>query len=502
MHKVDVPINFRPNVTFFFRKDRKRWIVEYDLPHSKKPRMLLTLPSGTTERQVKRVSSEKSADLIQGMLTEKEYKKYSSLSQGVSIAKGLKEYLSLTSVNKSERIRNEDRTHVPRSFSYFMSKESFKEAKELIEGKEKDLNPRRFCYQHMKEKAMEEGLRDIGFSFTHFSQIKEEHILNYRGYLLSEVEKRKSFEKELRPRFQVANSEEKKQLERERKSHGMAPTTAKGNLKTVFKVFKALKENKVIKEDPCVEVPSIKLTERDAVRSTTITQDQITQIIKADFKPDKRTDFRMKEFFLFLRKTGAREGEGLHLEWADIVNGVWKIRHKPNCPTKFGIGWSPKWNKERDVILSPLALRILELLPRSKNVGYVANDPTPYPAQFIFTSKDRRRGAPKGQRCRIDRIEKTWKKLLEAAELPSLGFDKLILHDLRRTKNVENQHVKGMGLDELCKQLGHSAKVNQSNYRGQVDPKILEIRAEISRLEAKIQEYSGESDLVSFLSSN
>jgi len=86
---------------------------------------------------------------------------------------------------------------------------------------------------------------------------------------------------------------------------------------------------------------------------------------------------------------------------------------------------------------------------------------------------------------------KTWKNLLEAAGVPAVGFDKIVLHDLRRFKNMENKHVKSMSLEEMCRELGNSAKVNQSNYKGQVDPKILEIQAQISQLQAKLQEYQG-----------
>ena len=62
--------------------------------------------------------------------------------------------------------------------------------------------------------------------------------------------------------------------------------------------------------------------------------------------------------------TGARLGEVLHLEWEDIEDGFWHIRYKPNCPTKFGMGWSPKWEKSRSIPLKSEALEVLENQPR------------------------------------------------------------------------------------------------------------------------------------------
>ena len=53
----------------------------------------------------------------------------------------------------------------------------------------------------------------------------------------------------------------------------------------------------------------------------------------------------------FLIFTGARLGEVLHLELDDIKDGVWMIKSKPNCMTKEGIGWAPKWEKSRMIPL-------------------------------------------------------------------------------------------------------------------------------------------------------
>ncbi|GEM_PF-6617647 len=91
-----------------------------------------------------------------------------------------------------------------------------------------------------------------------------------------------------------------------------------------------------------------------------------------------------------------------------------------------------------DIVLSPQALRLLDLIPRAETVGYIANDPKPYPAQFVFTVKDRGADKPAGQRRRVDKIDKSWKALLKAAGVPFEGPEKLVMHDTRRFKNMEN----------------------------------------------------------------
>ncbi len=504
MNKIDVPLNYRPNLVFFFRNDRSRWQLEYDLPAAKKVRMIMTLPKETSARSVKKIAEEKTSDLNKGLLTEKEFLKISELEAGLTIAEGLQKYLVLSALGKGNKTKFIDRTRVPRVFSYFMSPASFLEANSLIEGNAEDeglshhSKPIGF---NMKEQAIQNGCKEIGFSFTYFSQIKDEHVIKYKNYLLTEVEARKRFEKEMRSKWFNATDTEKKQLLAERSKRGFSPMTARGNFVTLKKVFNALKCNKEINFDPSLDVPNIKLSEKDSVRSNTPTQDQINKILKCEYEADKRTGFHTKIFFFFLKETGARVGEALHLEWIDIENGVWKIRHKENCPTQFGIGWSPKWAKERDIVLSSLALRLLESIPKAETVGYITNDPKPYPAQFVFSIKDRGAGKPAGQRRRVDKIDKSWKGLLKAAGVPYEGPEKLIPHDTRRFKNMENEHIKNKSLQERCEELGNSARVNQTNYKGKVDPKIQEIQAQINSLQAKISEYRGD-DEISFLVSS
>ena len=75
MHKVRIPINYRPNLTFFYRKERKCWVLEYDIPIDESEiRTRLSLPKNVqSESQVKEIATRKQSDLVRGILTEKEY---------------------------------------------------------------------------------------------------------------------------------------------------------------------------------------------------------------------------------------------------------------------------------------------------------------------------------------------------------------------------------------------------------------------------------------------
>ena len=199
-------------------------------------------------------------------------------------------------------------------------------------------------------------------------------------------------------------------------------------------------------------------------------------------------DFPIKEFFLFARETGARLGEILHLEWDDVKDGIWHLKRKPSCPTKYGLGWAPKWGKERKVFLSPTAQAVLDSLPKVASVGWQQHPRMSYPANFVFVVRDHK--SPEGWR-RTDQINKTWRSLLKAAGLPYEGPDKLIRHDLRRTWNQEAQNFRG--LDEVMRsqQLGHSTAVNHLHYAGEIDP-------DMQRLLAKLKASSG-GNLIPFL---
>ncbi len=137
---------------------------------------------------------------------------------------------------------------------------------------------------------------------------------------------------------------------------------------------------------------------------------------------------------------------------------------KNNCLLFLSmLGWKPKWGKERKIPLTTTAQAILDALPKVQTVGYMKNNPSAFPAHFIFGVPDDK---IKGVWRRVDDIDKSWAGLLKAAGLEFCGPESFVRHDLRRTWNVEKKDFGG--IDDLLRaqQLGHSQKVNQNHYSG------------------------------------
>lgn len=273
------------------------------------------------------------------------------------------------------------------------------------------------------------------FKLTEIHQITEYHLIDYKNYLIKRIG-----------------------------SKEIAPTTGQTHLTLVKKVFTWLEENKKILVNPAKNLKPIRVSAESKARTKTFNLTQIQQVMKAPF--EAKNGFPIKLLFLFLRETGARIGEALHLEWGDIHDGIWEIKHKPCCPTHYGLGWSPKWKKNRRVFLTPDALKILEALPKVHSVGYINNNPHPYPANFVFVIRDNKN---LGGWRRVDCVARTWRGLLKAAGLPYEGADSFVRHDMRRTWNVEAKNVRG--IDELIRsqQLGNSPVINRTNYAGEQD---------------------------------
>jgi len=188
-------------------------------------------------------------------------------------------------------------------------------------------------------------------------------------------------------------------------------------------------------------------------------------------------------------------GEALHLEFTDIVNGIWKLREKPMCPTKYGMGWIPKCDGERDIALTPRALAIIEEIKTEvegrKIVGYIKDEKTAYVAQFVFTINDYGRYNDGGKR-RMDSVKKAWKSLLKTAGVRSYSFESINFHDFRRYRNEMNDKIKGMSASERGRELGNSESVNKAHYTGQLDDELLQMAAEMRALKQQIIELQEE----------
>jgi len=442
-NKIEVPFDYNPNMYCYYRKKRNRWFLEYDLPAQQKILMVITLPRSTSSRRAKEIEKFKIKDLMAGKLTDKEYKKLCSrtVNKNLTIEEAIDKYREITAFNKTRDTRREEKVRLPTLFSFFKKK----------------------------------------YKFTHINQFKKEHLIEYRSHLLREAMIRREFVEVVEVKMPLLNDEkEKRSLMREIKNHGISPATARNKLRDVKTVFNCLKENGHILINPVLEVKAIRLQEKDSVRSKTFSQEQIFKIMQCDYQTDPRVDFPIKKFFLFLRETGARLKEALYLERDDVVDGIWDIKAKPNCPTKYGLGWTPKWGKERQVVLSPTAIKIIELIPVVPSVGYIKKSHHPYPANFVFTIIDRHL-LNLGGRRRVDSIVGTWNGLLRSAGLPDYGLEKLVRHDLRRTRNVEDKHLNGMSDEERGRRLGNRPEVNRRHYAGEVDEDLLRLQARLRR---------------------
>jgi integrase len=199
-----------------------------------------------------------------------------------------------------------------------------------------------------------------------------------------------------------------------------------------------------------------------------------------------QSGFDIKAFVLFIYATGLRPGEVRHLEWDDIDLQTRKLRlkTKKNCPTRYGLGWKPKWSKEREVDLNDMAMMILKRLPRLKSVGYIKGHSNPYPANFVFVTKDDARSS-KGQVSwkRIDDVRYSWRKLLYAAKLWTPDNEKLLLgecpfhrHDVRRSWSAHAKESGAFSVEEASKVLGHDPLVNAQHYAAQIRDNRLQVK--------------------------
>ncbi|MDX2471570.1 MAG: tyrosine-type recombinase/integrase [SAR324 cluster bacterium] len=175
----------------------------------------------------------------------------------------------------------------------------------------------------------------------------------------------------------------------------------------------------------------------------------------------------VSEIIQFLIFTGARLGEVLHAEWSDfdLDKGIWHIRQKPNCPTKDNLGWSPKWNKSRSIVLFPEAKQILDKLPRHKSFGNVSIrdkdhriiKTEQHKASFIFPKEVKRNQVVYYER--VDSIKKSWATLLKQANVTDLQ-----VKDLRTYCNHLLKSKYGFSAKEAGSYLGNSEKVNETHY--------------------------------------
>ena len=277
------------------------------------------------------------------------------------------------------------------------------------------------------------------------------------------------------------------------RSKGLKRSSIKSYWMAISKLFNKFKKLKLIKLDnPMqeVELPKDGKMTRDRVPSIDEVSAILTALDNSAVKSHRVSPTSaIVRFALF---TGARIGEILHAEWGDfdISSGYWCIKNKPVCPGIEGIGWYPKWRKERAVKLFPEALAVLDELPRVKSTGVVKDDfgnEMEISANFVFAKKTvkiekdcrmkRKKGYFNCARCsehsdiykcssrqinfsRCDSIKKAWGTIKEKA-----GIEDLYLHDLRRFFNrVILQEKLGFSPEESGRYIGNTEEVNRDHY--------------------------------------
>lgn len=276
---------------------------------------------------------------------------------------------------------------------------------------------------------------------------------------------------------------------------GKSEATLKTYLRTVNKVFNWLIDKELFdKKNPCKTVIIPK--KHNGVRDRLPSNSEIQALLTVKVQGGSRQWTPIQAIIQFLAFTGARVGEVLHAEWSDfdLDNGIWHIRYKADCPTKDGLGWSPKWEKERSVFLFPEALEVLKSIPRVETVGFVQirdNDGKitgleAHPASFIFAKKEISiaPNCPMKQnemkfkcfKCgyvddyeecsyrnviysRVDNIQRAFSRLKEKA-----GVEDLQLKDLRTYFNHILKSKFLFSSKEAGSYLGNSEEVNERHY--------------------------------------
>ena len=131
------------------------------------------------------------------------------------------------------------------------------------------------------------------------------------------------------------------------------------------------------------------------------------------------------------------------MEWQDVKNEVWMIRRKPNCPTEFGLGWSPKWNKGRQVPLFKEALEVFESQPQI--------------SRWVF---------PKIDGTRRGSLKRSWGSMKERNRI--VDFQ---LKDFRTWFNHLLKSYYSFSSKEAASYIGNSPRINEVHY----DPVSMEL---------------------------
>lgn len=264
----------------------------------------------------------------------------------------------------------------------------------------------------------------------------------------------------------------------------LSESTLDGYFRSIRKIYRFLiRRKKISCENPVIDA-EIKFVKTKMVRKRMLAEDEAARLFTAlDSLPPFKAQF--VNIIKLLMFTGARLGEVLHAEHADfdLVNGIWHIRYKPNCPKRKEIGWMPKWGKERSIYLFPEALEVVRGIPRQQNFGKVIieGNVSYLPANFLFSKTEfaRIKRRRKRLQTRLDSVKKSWESLLSEADIVNLQVKDLRTHFNSILKS--KYHFTDL---EASAYLGNSPEVNRTHYTV-VDPLIVRGKSrEISLINA------------------
>ena len=204
---------------------------------------------------------------------------------------------------------------------------------------------------------------------------------------------------------------------------------------------------------------------RSKVRGHLVKLDEVDRLLSISVE-DHPTKIPIRPMIGLILSTGCRSGEMIHAEWDDfdLQKEMWLIRHKPECPSRYGLGWSPKWGKERYIKLLPDAIDFLKQLPKRPDVyGQVGIGKNVYwkKANFVFTiqKKIMIEGSIQEKYVGVRDFRTAWNNLRCQAGLPDLQ-----VKDLRTFFNWLLGTKYGLSNKELGNYIGNSEKVNQIHY--------------------------------------
>jgi integrase len=279
----------------------------------------------------------------------------------------------------------------------------------------------------------------------------------------------------------------------ELRSRGFSDSSLKNSKMAVSKLFNCLRKMKEISLDnPMNEISLPKNMRLQRDRLPSIEEIGAIQSVLEVPNGHSSNASPIGAIINFAIYTGARISEVLHCERGDfdLDNGYWNIQCKPHCPSSEGMGWEPKWGKERRIKLLPQALSLLLNQEYRKTVGFIAdknNELKAIPAEFVFPKKQIRisekcsmlvkKGYSKCSKCRehpkiddceyrsiiysrCDSIKKAWTSVRKKA-----GVTDMVFHDIRRFFNrTILQEELGLTPEYAGRYIGNSKIVNMEHY--------------------------------------